>query len=258
MPKNTSQNINTSNFIPSFFLIAYLCLGFIPNWEAVDKIAPQWLLMGIINTLAVLYVGYHRASYGQRISQTLSTTLSYTYIGFILWAGFSYFYAINPTEVLVNISRQVNVLVMFLVMGFFVYSLKSKRTFLSFVITAILSIEIYAVLNEALQMVNTSGVISAGVLKGVTANRNITAFSIAIKIPFVLFSIYKNQKVLYKFILSGIVLLSILCLSMIQSRASFLAASLILLAFFGLCIFLYINDKNKKADSHITQALSHL
>jgi O-antigen ligase/tetratricopeptide (TPR) repeat protein len=246
MPKNTSQNIDTSNFIPSFFLIAFLCLGFVPNWEAVDKIAPQWLLMGVVNTLAVLYVGYHRASYGQRISQTLSTTLSYTYIGFILWAACSYFYAINPTEVLVNISRQVNVLVMFLVMGFFVYHLKSKKTFLSFVITAILSIELYAILNEALQMVNTSGVISAGNLKGVTANRNITAFSIAIKIPFVLFLVYKNQKALYKFILSGIVFLAILCLSMIQSRASFLAVGLILLAFLGLCIFLYINDKNKK------------
>ena len=187
MPKNTSQNIDTSNFIPSFFLIAYLCLGFVPNWEAVDKIAPQWLLMGVVNTLAVLYTGYHRASYGQRISQTLSTTLSYSYIGFILWAACSYFYAINPTEVLVNISRQVNVLVMFLVMGFFVYHLKSKETFLSFVITAILSIELYAVLNEALLMINTNGFISAGTLKGVTANRNITAFSIAIKIPFVLF-----------------------------------------------------------------------
>ena len=246
MPKNTSQNIDTSNFIPSFFLIAYLCLGFVPNWEAVDKIAPQWLLMGVVNTLAVLYISYHRTSYGQRISQTLSTTLSYTYIGFILWAACSYFYAINPTEVLVNISRQVNVLVMFLVMGFFVYHLKSKKTFLSFVITAILSIEVYAVLNEALEMVNNSGVIVGGALKGVTANRNITAFSIAIKIPFVLFLIYKNQKALYKFILSGIVFLAILCLSMIQSRASFLAVGLILLAFLGLCIFLYLNDKNKK------------
>jgi hypothetical protein len=70
MPKNTYRNIDTSNFIPSFFLIVYLCLGFVPNWEAVDKIAPQWLLMGVVNTLTVLYVGYHRASYGQRISQT--------------------------------------------------------------------------------------------------------------------------------------------------------------------------------------------
>ena len=246
MPKNTSQNIDVSNFIPSFFLIAYLCIGFTPNLEAVDKIAPQWLLMGFLNLLSVFYIVYSRNSFGQRITQTLSTYLSITYIGFIVWAGFSYFYAINPTEVIVNISRQVNVLMMFLSMGFFVYSLKSKRTFLSFVITAILSIEIYAVLNEALQMVNASGVISAGTLKGVTANRNITAFSIAIKIPFVLFLIYKNQKTLYKLILSGIILLSILCLSMIQSRASFLAVGLILVLFLGLCIVLFITDKNKK------------
>ena len=252
MPKNTSQNIDISNFLPSFFLIAYLCVGFTPNLEAVDKIAPQWLLMGVVNTLTVLYIGYHRVSYGQRITQTLSTFLSITYIGFIVWAACSYFYAINPTEVIVNISRQVNVLMMFLGMGFFVYSLKSKTTFLSFVITAILSIEIYAVLNEALQMVNASGVISAGILKGVTANRNITAFSIAIKIPFVLFLIYKNQKIIYKLILGGIILLSILCLSMIQSRAAFLAVGLILVLFLGLCVVLFIKDKNKK---HLFQYL---
>ena len=124
MAKNTSQNIDTSNFIPSFFLIAYLCLGFVPNWEAVDKIAPQWLLMGVLNTLAILLIGYHRNSYGKRITQTVTTTLSYTYIGFIAWAACSYFYAINPTEVIVNISRQVNVLMMYFVMGFFVYNLK--------------------------------------------------------------------------------------------------------------------------------------
>ena len=252
MPKNTSQNIDISNFLPSFFLIAYLCIGFTPNLEAVDKIAPQWLLMGVVNTLTVLYIGYHRVSYGQRITQTLSTFLSITYIGFIVWAACSYFYAINPTEVIVNISRQVNVLMMFLGMGFFVYSLKSKTTFLSFVITAILSIEIYAVLNEALQMVNASGVINAGILKGVTANRNITAFSIAIKIPFVLFLIYKNQKIIYKLILGGIILLSILCISMIQSRAAFLAVGLILVLFLGLCVVLFIKDKNKK---HLFQYL---
>jgi O-antigen ligase len=246
MPKNTSQNIDTSNFISSFFLIAYLCLGFVPNWEAVDKIAPQWLLMGVVNTLAVLHIGYHRASYEQRISQTINTNLSYTYIGFILWAACSYFYAINPTEVLVNISRQVNVLMMYMVMGFFVYNLKSKRTFLSFIITTILVIEVYSVLNQALQILNVNGILSGGALKGVTANRNITAFSIAIKIPFVLFLIYKNSKLLYNWMLSGIILLSILCLSMIQSRASFLAVGLILIAFLSLCIFLFMKDKNKK------------
>jgi len=252
MPKNTSPNVDISNFIPSFFLIAYLCIGFTPNLEAVDKIAPQWLLMGTLNLFSVFYIIYNRNSFNQRVTQTLSTFLSITYIGFIMWAGFSYFYAINPTEVLVNISRQVNVLIMFLAMGFFIFGLKSKTTLLSFVITAILSVELYAVLNEALQMINTTGIISGGVLKGVTANRNITAFSIAIKIPFVLFLIYKNQKIIYKLILGGIILLSILCLSMIQSRAAFLAVGLILVLFLGLCVVLFIKDKNKK---HLFQYL---
>jgi len=246
MPKNTSQKIDTSNFIPSFFLIAYLCLGFIPNWEAVDKIAPQWLLMSILNTASLGYILYFRNQFSIRITHTLSSALSYTYIGFIGWACLSYFYAINTTEVLVNITRQVNVLMMFLVMGVFIYNFKEKKTLVSYVIAAILTIEVYAVLNEALLMINTNGFISAGTLKGVTANRNITAFSIAIKIPFVLFLIYKLSKPLFKIGLSGLVMLSILCLSMVQSRASFLALGFTFLSFLGLCIALYLHDKNKK------------
>ena len=41
-------------------------------------------------------------------------------------------------------------------------------------------------------MLNNSGVISAGALKGVTANRNITAFSLAIKLPFAYY-LLQNQ-----------------------------------------------------------------
>ena len=246
MPKNTSRNLDTSNFFPSFFLIAYLSLGFVPNLEAVDKIAPQWLLMSLLNTVSLGYIFYFRTQLSLRITHTVSSALSYTYIGFIFWAALSYFYAINSTEVLVNITRQVNVMMMFFVMGIFIYNFKQKRTLVSYVITAILTIEIYAVLNEALQMINASGFISGGNLKGVTANRNITAFSIAIKIPFVLFLIYKLSKPLFKIGLSGLIMLSILCLSMIQSRASFLALAFTLFSFLMLCIALFFNDKNKK------------
>ena len=246
MSKKRTKNIDTSNFIPSLFLIAYLCLGFVPNWEAVDKIAPQWLFMSLLNTVSLGYIFYFRNQFSLRITHTLSSTLSLTYIGFIVWAALSYFYAINSTEVLVNITRQVNVLVMFLIMGMFIYNFKQKQALVSYVITAILAIEVYAVLNEALQMINSSGIISSGSLKGVTANRNITAFSIAIKIPFVLFLIYKHSKPLVKIGLSGLVMLSILCLSMIQSRASFLGLGFTILSFLVLCVALYLSDKNKK------------
>ena len=70
-------------------------------------------------------------------------------------------------------------------MAILLFKLKNKARFISWVISIILSVEVYAVLSQALEMINSTGVISSGTLKGVTANRNITAFSIAIKIPFV-------------------------------------------------------------------------
>ena len=59
------------------------------------------------------------------------------------------------------------------------------------------SIEVYAVIVEAQTMIITKGNISSGELKGVTANRNITAFSLAIKIPFVLFLFYDKRNFIH-------------------------------------------------------------
>ncbi len=78
------------------------------------------------------------------------------------------------------------------------------------------------------------GGINPGVLKGVTANRNITAFSIAIKIPYVIYLVLRTYKLWIKVIYSLLIFLSLFCLSMIQSRASFVAAVLI-----GLLIFIW-------------------
>ncbi|MBT3444915.1 MAG: O-antigen ligase family protein, partial [Flavobacteriaceae bacterium] len=223
-PKQTS--LDTSNFLPSLLIIAFLLVGFIPNWEAVDKIAPQWLYLSVLNLLCGLYLFIHRKNYQERFVAVLSSYMSLTYMGFVLWAAFSYFYAINPTEVLVNIVRHFNTLFMFLHLGILLYNIKDKNRLLSLAIMAILSIEVYAVLQQALEMYKAGG-INPGVLKGVTANRNITAFSIAIKIPYVLYLIIRSPKLWMKIAYALLVLLSLFSLSMIQSRASFVAAALI-------------------------------
>ena len=77
-------------------------------------------------------------------------------------------------------------------LGILLYNIKDKpSTFLA--IMAILSIEVYAVLEQAMEMYKAGG-INPGDLKGLTANRNITAFSVAIKIPvcYILFSELQN------------------------------------------------------------------
>ena len=207
MVKSASKqnSLDTTNFIPSILIIAFLIVGFVPNLEAVDKIAPQWLYLSILNFLCGVFLFINRKIFKERFVVISTSFISLFYMGFVLWAALSYFYAINPTEVLVNIVRHFNTLFMFLHLGILLYNIKDKNRLLSLAIMAILSIEVYAVLEQAMEMIKAGG-ITSGSLKGLAANRNITAFSIAIKIPY---------------------LLSLFSLSMIQSRASFVAAALI-------------------------------
>ena len=199
MAKSASKQnqINTSNFTPSILILAFLLVGFIPNLEAVDKIAPQWLYLSVLNLICGFFLFFKRKIFADRISIFLSSKMAICYIAFVLWAAFSYFYAINSTEVLVNIIRHFNTLFMFLHIGILLYNIKDKNRLVSIAMMGILSIEVYSVLTQALDMYNSGG-INPGQLKGVTANRNITAFSIAIKIPYVIYLIYRGQKIWLK------------------------------------------------------------
>ena len=216
----------TINFIPSLFIIGFLVVGFVPNLEAVDKIAPQWLYLSILNLLCGIFLFYKRKRFEEQFLAVLSSFTSLSYIGFVVWAALSYFYAINPTEVVVNIVRHLNTLFMFLHLGILLYNIRDKNRLLSLAIMAILSIEVYAVLEQALEMYKSGG-INGSQLKGVTANRNITAFSIAIKIPYVLYLITRTPKLWVRIVYVLLVLMSLFSLSIIRSRASFVAASLI-------------------------------
>ena len=118
MNKNYNENALNS-IVAGFLIILYLCIGFIPNLSAVDKIAPQWVFMTILNGVGLVFIAYNRKFYEYSIISILRANMSLIYIGFIIWASLSYFYAINPTEVIVNITRQANVLLMYLLMGIF-------------------------------------------------------------------------------------------------------------------------------------------
>ena len=227
------NTLDYSNFIPSILIIAFLLVGFVPNLEAVDKIAPQWLYLSILNFSCGIFLFLNRKRFQEQISKVLSSLMSLAYILFVVWGALSYFYAVNPTEVIVNIVRQFNTLFMFLHLGILLYNIKDKNRLLSLAIMIILAVEVFAVLEQALEMYKASS-ISPGKLKGVTANRNITAFSIAIKIPFVIYLIIRSDKIFKKILYAFLIFLGLFSITMIQSRASYIAVFLI-----GLLILIY-------------------
>ena len=222
------------NLFPFILIVSYLCIGFIPNLEAVDKIAPQWLGMGYLNLVATLYLLYKTKSFQQKIPKVIFSGITYSYMGFFIWAGLSYFYAINPTEVLVNMARHTNTLFMYLYLAVFVQNFKEKDIVFSWVLVLILSIEAYTVLVQAKELFDSTGFVKGGQLKGVTANRNITAFSLAIKVPFVLYLLEYKYKTFVKVLLVLLVFASVFCLTMISSRASFIAVGMSALAYIAM------------------------
>ena len=244
-PISKQTQIKTENFIPSILIIAFLLVGFIPNWEAVDKIAPQWLYLSIINLISGIFLLANRKHFLERFLKILSSYMSIFYIAFVVWAALSYFYAINSTEVLVNIVRHFNTLFMFLHLGIFLYNIKDKNRLLSLVIMVILGIEVYAVLEQALEMFKTGG-INPGQLKGVTANRNITAFSIAIKIPYVFYLIIRTREKYIKVFYAFLIFLSFFSLTIIQSRASFVAVTIFGLLLILWTSFMFYKSRNYK------------
>jgi len=238
---------DTKNFIPSILIIAFLLVGFIPNLLAVDKVAPQWVYLTLVNILSAIYLFLNRDKFEEVINKVISTGISLFYIGFFVWASLSYFYSINNIEALVNIPRHLNTLLMYLFIGIFIYEIKEKNILISWFIAILLSIEVYAVFTQAMDMIASTGSIYTDNLKGVTANRNITAFSIALKIPFVLYLIEQIKNRYLTFTFCVLIFFSLLDLSMISSRASFIAVGLILIGYVFLQIYKYLKiEKNKK------------
>ena len=234
-----SQLTNKSEtyFYETLLTTLYLCIGFIPNLGAVDKIAPQWLAMGLLNVIASTYIFKKRKLFSEGISLNLNSWITGLYCAFIIWAALSFFYALNQVEVIVNFSRQFSVFFMLINMAILLSKVKHTNKLFSVIITSIFSIEAIVLINDAFEMINSFGLINSGELRGVTANRNIAAFSLALKIPFVLYLIviFKSPKL--KFLLTGILTLGLLDILIIQSRASYLAMGLVFLIFTSQVIF---------------------
>ena len=238
-----TNKFNTSNLLPVLLSAGFLCIGFIPNWGAVDKIAPQWLTLSILNLLSIVVILRSPSLFSSRITKVVRTGMAALYIGFFVWAGLSYFYAINPVEVLVNMARHANTVFMYLHLTLFVYGIKDKITWVSWVMAVLLGIETYAILTEAYTMSQTAAGIVPGQLKGVTANRNIGAFSLAIKIPFALYLLHNIGKNWLKGILLILIWMTILGLSIISSRASYVAVALTGVLYLGFVVFQYVKEK---------------
>ena len=73
MTVKNQKTFKLPSFYESSIFILYLCIGFIPNLDAIDKIAPQWLFMGFLNIIVGIFIIKNRKSFDEGISSHLKS-----------------------------------------------------------------------------------------------------------------------------------------------------------------------------------------
>ena len=227
----STQRIASFDLPKYLLLILYIITGSLSNFGAIDILAPQWIYLGAINILSCLYFLFIAPkSLDTAFGPLIKSHFIYVYLFYILWNCLSYFYAINPVETLINLPRITNTFFAIFFGYFLIYNLPNKFFFISRLFLLFLIAELAAYYNDFSTVFSTQG-LKAMAIKGFAGNKNITAASIAFKLPFVLFLLHVLKRPLYRFGLSFVLFGGVLAVSLIEARAAILSSLIVLVLF---------------------------
>ena len=235
-----------TNQLPNYIiLILYIVTGSIGNLGAIDILAPQWIYLGAVNILACLYfLISDNASAQAGLNRLVKSAFIYVYLFYFIWSGLSYFYAINPTETLLNLPRLGNTFFAFFFCFILLNKLENKVIFISRVFVGFLSFELLSFYSDLFTQLENN-IFSPIELKGVAGNKNITAASIAFKVPFVLYSIVTVRKGFFKFILSFILFTAVFSISILYARSAILSSFIVFLIFLSYSIYTLLTNRSQ-------------
>ena len=229
-----------SNDLPKYFLlILYIITGSLSNFGAIDILAPQWIYLGAINILSCLYFLFTPNALSTAFRPLFKSAFIYLYLFYIIWNILSYFYAINPIETLINLPRLGNTFFALFFSYFLIFNLPNKFFFISRLFLLFLVAELAAYYNDFSSVYSTQG-LKAIAIKGFAGNKNITAASIAFKLPFVLYLLHVLKRPLYRIGLSIILFGGVLSVSLIEARSAILSSLIVLVLFLLFQLYLLL------------------
>ena len=241
-----------STDLPKYFLVLlYIITGSLSNFGAIDILAPQWIYLGTINLITCLYFLFvSPKALDTAFRPLFKGVFIYLYIFYFIWNALSYFYAINPVETLINLPRLGNTFFAIFFCYFLIYNLPNKFYFITRLFLFFLIAELIAYYNDFATVFPKEG-LRVILIKGFAGNKNITAASIAFKLPFVLYLLHSIKKPLLRLGLIITLLGGALAISLIEARAAILS-SIIVLVFFIAFQFYQILVKKVQIKTGIT------
>ena len=216
-----------------FFALFFLPL-ISPYLGSIDVIAPQWLFLGLYNLFLFIY--FFRNSI-----LIPRSYIFYIYSFFIFQVILSLFYTKNLNVSIVDSSRFL--IVFFTIYNIYYLIVKGDISFrkISLIICLFLLIEVvysfipflsFLFQNELYVINQFPSIYEENFFIGFTGNKNITAASIAIKLPFLFYFLYSSRKIIVVLITMFISFFSFCLILLLKARSVFLSFSLVLLIFF--------------------------
>ena len=226
--------------LPKYLLLTlYIITGTLSNFGAIDILAPQWIYLGAINIMSCLFFLFTPNALSTAFKPLFKSVFIYLYIFYITWNLLSYFYAINPVETLINLPRLVNTFFAIFFSYFLIYNLPNKFFFISRLFLVFLVAELAAYYNDFATVYPKEG-LRVIAIKGFAGNKNITAASIAFKLPFALYILHSIRRPLYRFVLAFVLFSGVLAISLIEARSAILSSLVVFIFFLLFQVYLLV------------------
>ena len=230
--------------LPKYILIIlYIITGSLSNFGAIDILAPQWIYLASINLLSCTYVlFFSKDLYYGSITKLFKTSYIYIYIFYIIWNAFSYFYAVNQSETLINLPRLSNTFFAIVFCYLLISRISAKLYFITSVFFFFLLAEMISYYYDFSIVYPKEG-LRVIAIKGFAGNKNITAASIAFKIPFAIYLLIKSKRTISKVIIFVTLFAGVSAISLIEARAAILSTIIVFVMVNMFIIYQFIAKK---------------
>jgi len=216
-----------SYFLPASLFVSSL----LPNFGAIDIIAPQWLALSLFGSLGLL--GFALTSPNLRFGKTFRIVNS-LYISFIILSCLSLIKSDNIDSSLISLSQYFTNYVVFLCFILSFNNMNKWKEFFTLLIMVSLTLELISILTPMyLDITYSEGIMArSNSYTGLAANINIASFSITTKLIFIIILLFNNRvNKIYKLFSWVLLIFSILVLVALSSRGALISLIIILLFF---------------------------
>ena len=230
--------------LPKYVLIIlYIVTGSLSNFGAIDILAPQWIYLASVNLLSCTYIlFFSKDLYYESIFKLFKTSYIYIYIFYIVWTAISYFYAVNQSETLINLPRLSNTFFAIVFCYLLISRITAKLYFITSVFFLFLLAEMISYYYDFSIVYPKEG-LRVIAIKGFAGNKNITAASIAFKIPFAIYLLIKSKRLISKVIIFITLFAGVSAISLIEARAAILSTIIVFILVISFIIYQFVSKK---------------